>query len=333
MNISASGQNRQTSVRHGALVGFTIVELLIVVVVIAILAAITIVAYTGIQNRAKTSAVQSATTQLGKKLLAYAPQNNDTYPTVVNFRSSMGISSTDPSYSYDTADDQKAFCVSAIDANSSPFIAYSFTEKGQLLPGLCIRNYVINSGAEGSTMISSSAGIATSELSSDTASGWPNSGSRSFKITASSTGDARVRGQTNTLPVVASTPVQISVYVRNAAPAARQFTIGFQGRTSGGSVNATSFSQPTTIPAGSSAQLTASIDAATVSSTFSGSSFIEPMISRTTGAVGDVYYVDDFFIGYKSSSFNYSYTGSLPGWSSSAAVNDSQSFGPIPLSN
>lgn len=39
--------------------GFTIVELLIVVVVIAILAAITIVSYNGIQNRAYDSAVQS----------------------------------------------------------------------------------------------------------------------------------------------------------------------------------------------------------------------------------------------------------------------------------
>jgi prepilin-type N-terminal cleavage/methylation domain-containing protein len=35
--------------------GFTIVELLIVIVVIAILAAITIVAYNGIQNRSKST--------------------------------------------------------------------------------------------------------------------------------------------------------------------------------------------------------------------------------------------------------------------------------------
>jgi prepilin-type N-terminal cleavage/methylation domain-containing protein len=39
--------------------GFTIVELLIVIVVIAILAAISIVAYTGIQNRANDAALQS----------------------------------------------------------------------------------------------------------------------------------------------------------------------------------------------------------------------------------------------------------------------------------
>ncbi|MDB5165339.1 MAG: Fimbrial protein, partial [Candidatus Saccharibacteria bacterium] len=44
--------------------GFTIVELLIVIVVIGILAAITIVAYNGIQNRARVSSVNSALTQV-----------------------------------------------------------------------------------------------------------------------------------------------------------------------------------------------------------------------------------------------------------------------------
>ena len=47
--------------------GFTIVELLIVVVVIAILAAITVVAYSGIQNRTNDTAVQSDLANIAQK--------------------------------------------------------------------------------------------------------------------------------------------------------------------------------------------------------------------------------------------------------------------------
>lgn len=60
--------------------GFTIVELLIVIVVIAILAAITVVSYTGIRDRATAASVQAATSQANEKILAYAAVNNGQYP-------------------------------------------------------------------------------------------------------------------------------------------------------------------------------------------------------------------------------------------------------------
>jgi prepilin-type N-terminal cleavage/methylation domain-containing protein len=56
--------------------GFTIVELLIVVVIIAILAAITIVSYNGIQQRAKDTQLSNAVNQWEKILKMYKAQGN-----------------------------------------------------------------------------------------------------------------------------------------------------------------------------------------------------------------------------------------------------------------
>jgi prepilin-type N-terminal cleavage/methylation domain-containing protein len=55
--------------------GFTIVELLIVIVVIAILAAISIIAYNGIQDRAKTTNIKSDLNSLNKAIQLYYADN------------------------------------------------------------------------------------------------------------------------------------------------------------------------------------------------------------------------------------------------------------------
>lgn len=63
--------------------GFTIVELLIVIVVIAILAAISIVSYTGIQQRANNTAIISAASQSFNMIQAYIAANGS-YPAMTS---------------------------------------------------------------------------------------------------------------------------------------------------------------------------------------------------------------------------------------------------------
>jgi len=70
--------------------GFTIVELLIVIVVIGILAAITIVAYNGIQTRAENTKTINAVSQWAKALQLYKAEKGN-YPTV---HSCLGDTST-----------------------------------------------------------------------------------------------------------------------------------------------------------------------------------------------------------------------------------------------
>ena len=61
--------------------GFTIVELLIVIVVIAILAAITLVAYNGLQQRARDGKRAQDLTTIQKSLLLYNAANGGVYST------------------------------------------------------------------------------------------------------------------------------------------------------------------------------------------------------------------------------------------------------------
>ena len=76
--------------------GFTIVELLIVIVVIAILAAITIVAYNGIQNRANDSAVKGDLTAAFKLMKMYGIDNGNVYPASPSL--SIGIKASRNAY-------------------------------------------------------------------------------------------------------------------------------------------------------------------------------------------------------------------------------------------
>lgn len=91
--------------------GFTIVELLIVVVVIAILAAITIVSYNGITRQANEASAKSNAATAQKKLATWFIENNDSFPSSL---SQVGLADTNSiSYQYtvDNSTTPKGYCV------------------------------------------------------------------------------------------------------------------------------------------------------------------------------------------------------------------------------
>lgn len=77
--------------------GFTIVELLIVIVVIGILASISVVAYRGMQNRAHDIAVQSDVRHFSQKLTLFQIDNGR-YPTSADELQSLGVNASTRSY-------------------------------------------------------------------------------------------------------------------------------------------------------------------------------------------------------------------------------------------
>lgn len=124
--------------------GFTIVELLIVVVVIAILAAITIVSYNGIKDRADRAAMQSNTEQLTKQVLTYKALNGALPPSLSALNEGQGPKLGETVlYAYTLSGDQ--FCLTVGKKNVS-YTYYIAHEGAAIAEGACTGHAAILAG-------------------------------------------------------------------------------------------------------------------------------------------------------------------------------------------
>lgn len=95
---------------HKTKSGFTIIELVIVVVVIGILAAITIVAYNGIQARAQESAIYSDLQRFATAVVTFRTINGS-YPASEDDLATLKIRATTSIYSVDDGYSNFAYCL------------------------------------------------------------------------------------------------------------------------------------------------------------------------------------------------------------------------------
>jgi prepilin-type N-terminal cleavage/methylation domain-containing protein len=113
--------------------GFTIVELLIVIVVIAILAAITIVSYNGIARRSEISALQSSLRQTANKLNLIKVDSNDIYPATLPVGMPASGSTYELTYNRNT---NVSFCLTAVSKKTTSLV-YRINESGAVETGYC----------------------------------------------------------------------------------------------------------------------------------------------------------------------------------------------------
>ena len=212
--------------------GFTIVELLIVIVIIGILAAITIVAYNGIQNRARTSAAQSLAAQANKKVMAYQASEGS-YPADL---ATAGVTDTSNlQYSVNNGGSPATYCLTATNGDVSYFLS---STQSSPQSGGC------NGHGQGGVAAITNMAVNPSMASTSNISSAGAPGSNAVIATGGFSGNSFVRrtfsgagtGGLYFNPVTSVTPgtsYTASAYVRSSAPVSIRMNIEWKA---GGSI-------------------------------------------------------------------------------------------------
>ena len=132
--------------------GFTIVELLIVIVVIGILAAITIVSFNGVQSRARVASLQTDTENAVKSLELFKVDNAASQYPLTLAQANLKASG-DNTLTYTSYASSGGYCVQATNTAGGNAVSYYTTNATQPKEGTCapITNIVTNPSLETAT--------------------------------------------------------------------------------------------------------------------------------------------------------------------------------------
>jgi len=296
--------------------GFTIVELLIVVVVIAILAAITVVSYNGIQSRAKTAAVQDTLTQSFKKLrIEKIKAGTGLYPVSLPSEIRSGGNITLNYYPLSSAA-PTSYCLEAVSGN----IWYHITSSssGPELDGCSVTNLVIDPRPSSGYWFASSNSVAS--LSFVT---WPD-GSPAAKSTRKDTANYALYSNRNSSKV--ATAQEGDVYtVLFSIRSSVDTTVTFQVGSGTATASIGSLNYPVTLKANEVQNIRYTF---TIPSGYDGDNIFNKFYwTDGKGAIGDSFEVANvmWVKGNYTGSFKY---GDSPGWSWDGTPNNSTSTGP-----
>ena len=291
--------------------GFTIVELLIVIVVIAILAAISIVAFKGIQERARASEASAGLTQAKTKLELYKVDEG-TYPATGNL-AHADVKDSDVTYQYTS--DGTTYCLTATVGT----ISYKASNTTSPVQGGCaghgqggvaaITNLAMNPSSEVSALWMNGPAPSTATRVSEEA----QSGAHSTRLVKS--GDyAYVRPLGAYMPVSEGESITTCAWVKTSAPSVR-----LARRISGGGWS--SVMRP--VPANSWTYI---CDTYTIPDGVT--TFVHDIgWERKDVADGTVLYVDGVMITRGSTQYGFA-DGNSPSWIWNGMPNNSTSTGP-----
>jgi prepilin-type N-terminal cleavage/methylation domain-containing protein len=305
--------------------GFTIVELLIVVVIIGILAAITIVAYNGIQKRAQAAAVSASLNQVSKKVQLYYVDNN-TYPSTL---AAAGVSDSSVTYQYTGA--STSYCITGTQGSTSLYV--SDTQSSPTTGGCpghgqggvgAVTNVATNPGAENSGGWYSNNGAVYPKTwdSTKARSGTHSVSSASLSSSMTLLSLYAVGTPDGTdLPVAGNTTYTIAIYF--TADVAHSGQLAYNFRVGGSYVGGV-YGAWTTGSVGSWTRATMTVTSPTGADMLGVGVSVNASVAQPAGTRA---YVDDLTITTGGSVLNYA-DGNSPNWVWNGTPNASTSTGP-----